>query len=105
VYKSTQSLNGPWTPIFECGYCLGRFRPEFGLQHEYREDGLLNHATYYYAVTAFSKRDTVTGLPSRESRFAEDDARGCTRPAGAGPCRRSRRCSQPLPHRCSVHRI
>jgi len=69
VYKSTQSLNGPWTPIFECDIASDGFGREFGLQHEYREDGLLNHATYYYAVTAFSKRDTVTGLPSRESRL------------------------------------
>ncbi|MCC6398118.1 MAG: hypothetical protein IT282_13980, partial [Bacteroidetes bacterium] len=67
VYKSTQSLEGPWTVVFECDIPSNGFGREFGLQHSYTETGLLNHAKYFYAVTAFSKPDTVTKLPSRES--------------------------------------
>jgi hypothetical protein len=67
VYRSTTSLSGPWTMVFECDIGGNGFGREFGLYHEYTETGLVNHATYYYAVTAFSKPDTVSGLPSRES--------------------------------------
>ncbi len=69
VYRSTQSLDGPWTMISEYDIAGDGFGREFGLQREYTETGLLNHATYYYAVTAFSKPDTTVGLPARESRL------------------------------------
>lgn len=69
VYRSTQSLEGPWTMMFECDIAPNGFAYDFGLQHRYTETGLLNHAEYYYAVTAFSKPDTVTGFASRESRL------------------------------------
>jgi len=45
------------------------FGHDFGLRHEYIETGLLNNVEYHYAVTAFSKRDTALGFPSRESRI------------------------------------
>lgn len=69
LYKSTQSLDGPWTMLYECDISGNGVAHDFGLTHEYTETGLLNHAEYYYAATSFSKPDTVTRLPSKESRM------------------------------------
>lgn len=69
VYKSTQSIDGPWTLLMEYDIAGNGFGRDFGLQHKYVETGLLNNFEYYYAVTAFSKRDNVLGFPSRESRI------------------------------------
>ena len=38
-----------------------------GLFHEYTDVGLLNNVEYYYAVTSFSKPDTVIPWLSMES--------------------------------------
>jgi hypothetical protein len=67
LYRSTQGLDGPWTLVFECDIAANGFARDVGLQHSYTQTGLINHAEYYYGVTAFSKPDTVTALPSRES--------------------------------------
>ena len=69
LYKSTQSLDGPWTMLYECDIGGNGVAHDFGLTHEYTETGLLNHAEYYYAATSFSKPDTVIRLPSKESRM------------------------------------
>lgn len=45
------------------------FASELGLQRRFTDVGLLNTCEYYYAVTAFSKEDTVFGFRSRESRI------------------------------------
>jgi hypothetical protein len=70
VYKSTQSLDGPWIPLAEYDIAGDGFGHEFGLQHSFTDVGLLNNFEYYYAVTAFSKMDTVYGFRSRESRIS-----------------------------------
>ncbi|RPH79264.1 MAG: hypothetical protein EHM80_08285 [Nitrospiraceae bacterium] len=69
VYRSTLSINGPWTLLMEYDIAGNGFAHDFGLQHEYVETGLLNNFEYYFAVTAFSKPDTSLGYPSRESRI------------------------------------
>ena len=68
VYKSTESINGPWSLLAEYDIAGNGFGMEFGLRRDFTETALLDYFEYYYAVTAFSKQDTVTGLPSRESR-------------------------------------
>lgn len=69
VYKSTESINGPWTLLAEYdipGNEFGPNNPE-GLQYEYTDTGLLNNFEYFYTVSAYSKPDTVGGFPSQES--------------------------------------
>jgi hypothetical protein len=70
LYKSTSSLEGPWTMLYETDIAGDGFGREIGLTHSYTDDGLLDHAEYYYAVTTFSKPDTAVQLPSRESSIA-----------------------------------
>ena len=41
-----------------------------GLQQSYTDVGLVNNLEYYYAVTSFSKQDTVSLTPSLESSKA-----------------------------------
>jgi hypothetical protein len=66
VYKSAKSQTGPWTLLGE--YDLDNdFGLDTGLEHEYLDIGLLNNLEYYYAVTAFSKPDSVSNFPSQES--------------------------------------
>jgi len=67
VYKSTQSLDGPWTLLADFDVAGNRFGPNTGLQYEYTDQGLLNNFEYYYTVTAYSKPDSVTDFPSQES--------------------------------------
>jgi hypothetical protein len=67
VYRSTKSRDGPWTMVYECDIAGDGFANDIGLTHTYVDDGLVNHAEYSYAVTSFSKPDTVAHLPSRES--------------------------------------
>jgi hypothetical protein len=66
VYKSTRSQGGPWTLLAEYDVINDQGN-NYGLQHEYVDRGLLNNIEYYYAVTSFSKEDTVIGFPSQES--------------------------------------
>ncbi|MCF8242335.1 MAG: hypothetical protein K9J16_13185 [Melioribacteraceae bacterium] len=66
VYKSTQGASGPWTLLAEYDV-VNNIGYNDGLQHEYIDRGLLNNIEYYYAVTAFSKEDTVLNFPSQES--------------------------------------
>ena len=67
VYKSTYSVNGPWTLLAEYDLPENAFYQNIGLEYEYTDDGLLNNVDYYYTVTAFSKPDTVKHFPSNES--------------------------------------
>ena len=66
VYKSTQSSSGPWTLLAEYDV-VDSIGGDVGLNYEYKDDGLLNNIQYYYAVTAFSKADRVSGFPSQET--------------------------------------
>ena len=67
VYKSTRSASGPWTLLAEYDLAGNEFGLNTGLEREYTDTGLMNNVEYYYAVTAFSKPDTVLGFPSQES--------------------------------------
>lgn len=70
VYKSFQP-NGPWTLLAEFDVPNNGYKQNTGLVHEYTDVGLLNNFEYYYAVTAFSKPDVVTGLQELESNLKQ----------------------------------
>ena len=67
IYKSTTGDNGPWTILAEYDIPNNDYGHNTGLQHEYLDQGLLNNIEYHYAVTAFSKPDTILVWPSAES--------------------------------------
>ncbi len=71
VYKSTQSLEGPWVLLAEYDVLNNGYGNNFGLAYEYTDLGLLNNTEYYYAVTSFCKSDTVLGWPELESSFSQ----------------------------------
>ena len=66
VYKSTRSINGPWTLVAQYDK-IDEEGANTGLNYEYKDDGLLNNIEYYYAVTAYSKEDKVIKFPSQET--------------------------------------
>jgi len=72
VYKSTQSIDGPWKLMAEYDIAGDGFGNEIGLQHEFTDDGLLNNVEYYYSVTAFSKEDHVLNWPSLETSIRDN---------------------------------
>ena len=100
LYRSTRSLDGPWTLLMEYDIPANGFARDLGLQHDYTETGLLDHAEYYYAVTAFSKPDTVTGLPSRESRL--DNAKCAATPGEPARAHVGEVAVVPNPYRSDV---
>jgi len=67
VYKSTQSLDGPWKLLAEYDVLNDEYGNNIGIQHEYIDDGLLNNIEYYYSVTAYSKEDNELNWPSLET--------------------------------------
>lgn len=72
VYKSTQSLNGPWKLLDEYDVPEDGHGHDIGLKYEYIDDGLLNNVEYYYAVTAFSKADNKLNWPSLETTIGDN---------------------------------
>ncbi|GBD92508.1 hypothetical protein BMS3Abin05_00080 [bacterium BMS3Abin05] len=82
LYKSTQSITGPWTLLAEYDLPNDVYGSNTGLEHDYTDVGLLNNMEYYYSVTAFSKPDTVTHFPSQESSV---DANARVVIPGTGP--------------------
>ena len=66
LYKSTKSIDGPWTLLAEYDI-VNSIGYDTGLQYTYKDEGLLNNLEYYYALTAFSRPDRVLDFPSRES--------------------------------------
>ncbi len=67
VYKSTQSIYGPWKLLAEYDIPDNDYGYNFGLVNEYTDVGLLNNVEYYYSVTAFSKPDRLLPWPSQET--------------------------------------
>ncbi len=67
VYKSTKSKNGPWTLLAEFDISNNEFGQNTGLKHKFIDTGLMNNVEYFYAVTAFSKPDTVLNFPAQET--------------------------------------
>lgn len=65
VYKSTESRSGPWTLLAEYDLKDNTFGQNTGIKREFTDTGLMNNVEYYYAVTAFSKPDTVLDFPSQ----------------------------------------
>ncbi len=66
LYKSTRSIDGPWTLLAEYDI-VDNIGYDTGLQYTYKDEGLLNNVEYFYTLTAFSKPDVVNGFPSLES--------------------------------------
>jgi len=69
LYKSFNE-NGPFQIINQYDVAGNDHGPNTGLVREYTDFGLLNNVIYYYAVTAYSKKDPVTGFQSLESARA-----------------------------------
>lgn len=67
VYRSTRSVEGPWTLLAEYDIDNNDFANNLGLQYIYEDTYLLNNIEYYYTVTSFSKKDTVLNWPSLET--------------------------------------
>ena len=67
IYKSLKSKAGPWTLLAEYDIPDNPYGINSGLQRSYTDVGLLNNLEYYYAVTCFSKPDTISLTPSLES--------------------------------------
>jgi len=66
LYKSTKSIDGPWSLLAEFDV-VDDIGYNTGLQYEYRDAGLLNNVEYYYTLTAFSKPDQVINFPAQET--------------------------------------
>ncbi len=69
IYKSTKSINGPWTLLAEYDK-INDVGSNTGLKYDYEDSGLLNNIEYYYAVTAFSREDKVLNFPSQETSIS-----------------------------------
>jgi len=69
VYKSFNE-DGPYLLLDQYDIAGNEFEPNTGLVREYTDYGLLNNVEYFYAVTAYSKADLVTGFQSLESGIA-----------------------------------
>lgn len=70
LYKSTQTINGPWTLLAEYDIPGNHLGFNTGLEYEYLDTGLLNNVEYFYTLTAYSKPDPVANFPSQESSKA-----------------------------------
>ena len=81
VYKSTQSPDGPWTPLAQFDILGNPFGVNNGLEREYIDTGLLDNIEYYYSVTAFSKPDSVYPWPSVESSIYQNATEVVTGPS------------------------
>ena len=66
IYKSTRSMDGPWTLLAEFDVPNG-LGYDTGLEYEFTDTGLLNNFEYYYAVTAYAREDEVLDFPRLES--------------------------------------
>jgi len=66
IYRSSTGEYGPWHMVAEFDSLNGNGY-EIGLQYKFKDKGLVNGLTYYYAVTAFDQRDYVTGEGPYES--------------------------------------
>jgi hypothetical protein len=67
VWKSTQTKDGPWTLVAQHDVPDNAFSQNTSLEYTYSNTGLVNNVEYFYAVTAFSKRDTVLDWPSQST--------------------------------------
>jgi hypothetical protein len=67
LYKSTKSIDGPWTLLAEYDVPGNEEGFNTGLQYTFRDKGLLNNIAYYYSISGFSRPDRVINFPSQES--------------------------------------
>jgi len=70
LYKSTKSINGPWTLLGDYDVRDDGFGYNTGLEYSYTDAGLLNNMEYFYTLTAYSLPDKVINYPSQESSRA-----------------------------------
>ncbi len=68
VYKSANSIYGPWTLLQEYDVPDNGIQGDIGISREYTDQGLLNNIEYYYTVTSFSKPDRY--FPSLETSLS-----------------------------------
>jgi hypothetical protein len=66
LYRSTKSVDGPWSLMVECDV-LDDIGYNTGIQYSYHDTGLLNNVEYFYTLTTFSKPDKVINFPSQET--------------------------------------
>lgn len=69
VYKSTKTINGPWTLLAEYDK-IDDVGANIGLKYDYEDAGLLNNVEYFYAVTAYSLADKSINFPSQETSLS-----------------------------------
>jgi hypothetical protein len=71
IYKSTQSITGPWTLLAEYDI-INDIGFNTGLPDDYIlvDTGLLDYVEYFYSITAYSREDTVLPWPSLESSIS-----------------------------------
>jgi len=67
VWKSTQTKDGPWTLLGTFDVPDNEFESNSGLRYQYTDRDLVNNVEYFYAVTAFSKKDTTIDFPSQST--------------------------------------
>ncbi len=67
VYKSENSIDGPWKLLAEYDVVGDGYNHDLGIEHTYVDSGLVNNLEYYYSVTAFNKPDRALNWPSLET--------------------------------------
>jgi hypothetical protein len=75
LYKSTKSMNGPWTLLADFDMPDNAYGFNTGLKYEFVDEGLLDNFEYFYTLTAYSKPDSVTNFPSLESSLNDNSVR------------------------------
>jgi len=67
VYKSVNSIDGPWKLLAEFDVIGDGNDNDLGIENEYLDEGLVNNVEYYYSVTSFSKPDESLNWPALET--------------------------------------
>jgi hypothetical protein len=98
VYKSANSIYGPWTLLQEYDVPDNGIQGDIGLSRQYTDQGLLNNIEYYYTVTSFSKPDRY--FPSLETSLSINAVE--VTPGPAAPETVGRVAVVPNPYRADV---
>jgi len=99
VWKSTQTAQGPWTLLAQYDKDENAYGPNAGLQPPpgdrgpscgesnrcYVDEGLVNNVEHFYAVTAYSKSDTLSEGVIWPSQSTSRNATAQTIVPGTGP--------------------
>ncbi len=76
VYKTTgdRHRNPDWTLLAQYDRPNNRLSPNTGLQYEFVDRNLSSYQEYHYAVTAYTREDTVLGFPPLESEITSTNS-------------------------------